>query len=118
MKRFNQVRTEKRARLFCGALILLTLPLLLLSCAKPEKSSVSAPVPDKAVIVGAFIGSSAEEFQLVHLMSNNDINIGLEGSKVYDLYVPASKEARARELLETNDLVMRKKVLLSLPVHK
>lgn len=76
------------------------------------KASTYVSTNDEYVIIGAFSGSLKDELQLRTVMSNYNVVVQLEGSVVYDLYVPASKAGVARDVLRTNELTSQRKVFL------
>lgn len=56
-----------------------------------------------------------EHEEIVMVFKTNGIQASFDGSKMHDIVVPQSQAGKAFTLLETNHLVLEKKVLLSRP---
>lgn len=77
-----------------------------------EHDSTCNQAADQVCSIGVFSGSEEQEKQLYELLSNYGIQIGLEGSVFYDIFVPVSKAQLASGILRTNDLTLDGKVRL------
>ena len=96
--------------------VVIALTTACVGCKTGQDQSIT-PMSNERRVSVATIGWNAfsEQNELAILLKTNGIEAALDGSKLLDIVVPQSQANKAWALLETNQLVLEKKVFLSRP---
>jgi hypothetical protein len=92
--------------------VALLVPFCTIGCKVAPGPRNEVQTLDQLVDIGTFSGSFADDMRLRDLLKQHGITAGLEGSRRYDVYVPASKAILACAILRTNELTLRGEVHL------
>jgi len=117
MKMFSTRRTTDRSEsYFCIWVVTVALVTVLIGCESGQKHSTAPTPPERRVSVAVVAWDAfSDQYELAMLLVTNGIHAALDGSKLLDVVVPQSQATKAMALLETNHVVLEKKVFLSRP---
>jgi hypothetical protein len=113
---FLNRRITNRCGSYLRVWVTLALATATFGCKSRPTHVTTSAAPERSVSVAVVRWDAvSEQREVGMLLLTNGIQGSLEGSRLLDILVPQSQAHKAWSLLETNRLVLEKKVFLSQP---